>query len=217
MKKIIIFLGPPGSGKGTQAKKIAEKFGFGHISTGDLLRQLQKAVYIAPDEQAAMKAMKEGKLVPDWLIFRLAFKAIESNLKKGLGVVLDGAIRNVSQAKEYQKFFVEKDLPKEVQVIEVSLPDEESYGRLAGRKMCEACGEIVPKSQATSGECPKCGGTLITRPDDSEEVVAHRIKVQGNAAIEPIREYYQELGEYVSVDGTKPIEVVAKEIENIIR
>jgi len=216
VKKIIIFLGPPGSGKGTQAKKIVEKFSYGHISTGDLLRSLQKQADVAPDEQEAMEAMKHGGLVPDWLIYRLAFKAIESNLQAGRGVVLDGAVRNVAQAEEYQKFFIQQGAEGEVLTIEVAMPDEESFGRLAGRKMCATCGEIVPKAVAATGVCPKCDGNLVTRPDDSEDVVKHRIEVQGNAAIKPVRNYYQDLGVYISVDGMRPIEVVAGEIETIL-
>lgn len=217
MKKIIIFLGPPGSGKGTQAKKIVDKFGYGHISTGDLLRKLQKQVGVALDEKEALESMKEGKLVPDWLIYRLAFKAIESNIDEGKGVVLDGAIRNVAQAEEYHKFFNQKAVEKEVEVIEVTMPDEESFGRLAGRKMCEKCGEIVPKFLAESGVCSKCGSNLITRPDDSEEIVRKRLEEQGNAAITPIREYYIELGMYVAVDGMKSIEEVESEIEGLLK
>src|SRR4051812_19361761 len=97
MKKIIIFIGPPGSGKGTQAKKIAEKYGYGHISTGDLLRSLAQSPSVEPDEAKAMEAMKKGALVPDWLIYRLAFKAAENYLHASQGVVLDGAIRTVPQ------------------------------------------------------------------------------------------------------------------------
>lgn len=213
MKKIIIFLGPPGSGKGTQAKKIVEKYGYSHISTGDLLRQLQKAEHAAPDEAEAMEAMKHGQLVPDWLIYRLAFRAIESNLHQDHGVVLDGAIRNNAQAEAYQKFFQEKGVANEVLAIEVTMPDEESFGRLAGRKMCAQCGEIVPKLLAVSGICPKCGGALVSRPDDNEEVVKKRLEEQGNKAIEPVRNFYKNLNVYISVDGTQAIDKVAAEIE----
>lgn len=218
MKKIIILIGPPGSGKGTQAKKFANKLNYGHISTGDLLRALASDSDIAPDEQTALKEMKEGKLVPDWLIYRLVFREIEKYLSKGRGVVLDGAIRNLEQAKEYQKFFEEKNLSQEVLAVEISLTDEESFNRLTKRRMCASCGEIIPYLASTKNltACPKCGGQLITRPDDEEKVIKERIIEQGNTALKPILDYYLALGLLKRVDGMKDIEGVEKEIEKVL-
>ncbi len=217
MKKIIIFLGPPGSGKGTQAKKLVEKFGFGHISTGDLLRELQKSHMIAPDEQEALEAMKHGKLVPDWLIYRLAFKAIESNLEKGKGVVLDGAIRTVEQADAYQQFFSQKSLENEVCVVEVCIPDSESLNRLTQRRVCSRCGEIIlPGDAARYLVCPKCSGEIVTRSDDNEAIIKQRILVQGNDAIEPIRNFYTHLDIYKKVDGMQSVEGVEADVEKAV-
>lgn len=217
MKKILIFLGPPGSGKGTQAKKIAAKYGYAHISTGDLLRSLAADANAAPDEKEALVAMKHGKLVPDWLIYRLGFKAIEKNIEVGSGVVLDGAIRNVAQAQEYQKFFKEKNVQDEVLALEIAINDDESLKRLSSRRVCSTCGEIIPAGMDTFTQCPKCGGKLVTRADDSVEVVRGRIEIQGNKAIEPVREFYQSLGELTVIDGMQPIEKVEKEIEKLLR
>ncbi len=215
MKKIIILIGPPGCGKGTQAKRIAEKYHYGHISTGDLLRALANGAQADPREKQALEEMKSGKLVSDWLIYRLAFRKMDEYLDKGRGVVLDGAVRNVAQAEEYQKYFGQKNLSKEVVVIEVALTDEESLNRLTKRRMCSKCGEIIPWLPATKEliACPKCGGELMVRKDDDEQVIRKRIVEQGNQALQPIADYYQKLGLLKKVDGMENIESVWEEIE----
>jgi adenylate kinase len=219
MKKIVIFLGAPGSGKGTQARKIEQDLGYAHFSTGDLLREMAAQEDLPPDERRLLDAVtKKGQLAPDSLIFKLAFRAMEKIFSTHKGIVLDGAIRSLDQAKEYQKFFKEKNMENEVLVIEVAIPDEESYKRLAHRRMCEKCGEILtvdPKNPAKS--CPKCGGSLFTREDDSHDVVTRRISIQGNQAIAPIREYYRSLGVIHEVEGTRSVPEVTKSIEEVIR
>ena len=218
MKKILIFLGPPGSGKGTQAKKISAKYNYGHISTGDLLRKLQASNDIEEDEAKALEEMKGGRLVPDWLIYRLAFKEAENYLNSGRGIVLDGAIRNVPQAGMFQEYFIGKNLAKEVLALEIALTDEESFNRLTKRRVCEECGEIIPwlPQFYNIKNCPKCGGELVNRADDSEAVIRKRIVEQGNETLDPIRNYYQDLGLLKIVDGMKSIEEVEKEISEQI-
>lgn len=214
MKKIVIFIGPPGSGKGTQAKQLAQKFNYGHISTGDLLRALQTQTEIEPDEAEALKAMKQGKLVPDWLIYRLAFKAAEEHLNNGRGVVFDGAIRNTAQAATYQEYFTGKNLAADVVVVEIALSDEDAYNRLTKRRICKECGAIIPwlPEFYSVSTCPKCGGELTARADDSEEVIRKRIKEQGNEALSPIRDYYQQLNLLKIIDGGKAIAEVEKDV-----
>lgn len=218
MKKIIILLGVPGSGKGTQAKRLAEKYGYEHISTGDLLRALSKDKNADAKEKQALEDMKTGKLVPDWLVYKLTFRAIEKQLNQGRGVVLDGAIRSLDQAREYQKFFEEKKLEKEVLAIEVALSDEESFNRLTKRRVCAKCGELIPWLLTTKNlnVCPKCGGELIMRQDDDEKVIRNRIVEQGNGALEPIAEYYDGLGLLERVDGERDIGDVEEEIKNVL-
>ncbi len=223
MKKILIFLGPPGSGKGTQAKKVAAKFGYTHLSTGDLLRALAQNQNAAPEEKEALVAMKNGGLVPNWLALKLSFKAIEESLARGTGVVLDGAVRSVDQAEAYEQFFTEKGLGSEVLALEIAISDTESLKRLTTRRVCKQCGEIISAfaeaaadKPASSRSCPKCGGELVVRADDDVSVVAKRIEVQGNQAIEPIREYYKQHNELVVIDGMQTIAVVEKEIEKVL-
>lgn len=217
-KKILIFIGPPGSGKGTQAKLLAKKNGYKHISTGDLFRALVADQNASEKEKHALEEMKAGKLVPDWLVYGLAFKEIKKNLDAGVGVVLDGAIRNLEQAQEYQKFFEENGWGNEVQAVEVALSDEESYNRLTKRRICSQCGEIIPYLPTTKDlvSCPKCGGELVLRKDDSEEVIRERIELQGNKTLKPILDFYSKIDVLNKVDGMKNIAEVEKEIQEVI-
>lgn len=218
MKKIIIFLGPPGSGKGTQAKIIAAKYQYGHISTGDLLRALQTKKDLTDEEQTALEEMKQGKLVADEVIYSLVFKEIDHYLEGGHGVVLDGAIRSVVQAKKYQEHFTNKKMADEVLVVEIALPDEESFTRLASRRVCSRCGEIIPAggTQAFS-VCPKCSGELVTRTDDNVDVIRARIVIQGNQALAPILAWYQKNGTIKTIDGSQPITAVAAAVEKALQ
>lgn len=211
-------MGVPGSGKGTQARILKQKFNYGHISTGDLLRALDADPDGDLEDKKMLADMKAGKLVADDLIYKLAFKEIEKYLNNNQGIVLDGAIRNVDQAKEYQKFFIKKNVADEVIVIEIKLSDETSWNRLTKRKVCPSCGFILPYSLENELriDCPECGDKLIIRKDDNPDTIKKRIEDQGNKAIEPILNYYQELGLLVNVDGEKNIDKVDEEVCKIL-
>ena len=219
MKKILIFIGPPGSGKGTQAKLLANKFQYKHISTGDLFRALATDSNASEKEKQALEDMKSGRLVSDWLVYNLAFREIQKNLVAGVGVVLDGAIRNLEQSQEFQKFFTENNWENEVQVIEVSLSDEDAFNRLTKRRICAKCGEIIPYLPATKDllVCPKCSGELVFRQDDNEEIIKKRIEDQGNTSLYPILDYYKNLNILESIDGNQTIQFVEKQIEDIVK
>ena len=193
MKKIIIFLGVPGSGKGTQAKRIAEKYGYAHISTGELLRALENDPSAAVEEKQKIVDMKSGKLVADDLIYKLAFHAIEKNLEDWKGVVLDGAIRSVEQAKAYQNFFEKKSIARDVLVIEIHISDETIMERM--------------KIRQASG---------VKRADDDPKVMKERIHKQGNVALKPIVDYYDSLSLLERVNGEPPIDDVEKEIARVL-
>lgn len=207
-------MGVPGSGKGTQAKRLAARYGYAHISTGDLLRALAVDPNADPKDLELLEQMKAGNLVDSNLIYRLGFQAIENNVRDGKGVVLDGAIRSVEQAEAYQKFFEEKGLEQEVTVIEIALDDETSFNRLTKRKVCSACGQIIPYSQENEVKtvCDACGGQFTVREDDTADVITKRIKEQGNEKIQPILAYYKERDLLQQVDGTKEIEAVEEDI-----
>ncbi len=195
MKRIIILLGIPGSGKGTQAKRLAGAYGYGHISTGDLLRALEANQNPDNEDKKEFAKMKAGGVVSDELIYRLAFAEIQTYLEKGVGVVLDGAIRNVDQAMRYQAFFAEHGVADSVVAIELSMSDEISFARLASRL---------------------ADGSGSGRADDTPEALKVRLQHQGNGAIQPIAEYYHALGMLQRVDATKPIDEVYKEIVRVL-
>ena len=217
-KKIIILIGGPGSGKGTQAKKIVNGFGYGHISTGDLLRALDKDENGNKEDKEKLAQMKDGKLVSDDLIYKLSFAEMDKYLDVDKGVVLDGAIRNPKQAEKYQKYFIGKNLGQEVIAIEVALSDAESFNRLTKRRMCSKCGAIIPWLEATKdlSECSDCGGKLEIRIDDNEEIIKQRIEDQGNKALKPIADYYEGLEILKKVDGSLTIEEVEEKINNLL-
>lgn len=218
MKKIIVLLGIPGSGKGTQAKRLAQRFGFGHLSTGDLLRSFEKNPHASVEDKALLLEMKEGKLVSDELIYKLAFQAIDTYFVNGQGVVLDGAIRTKSQAYGYEQYFDSKKLTTELVAIEIKLTDEEGTLRILKRKVCEKCGFIIPYTphNDTLTNCEKCGGTLVRRSDDTPETVEKRMREQGNEAVAPVREYYEAKGLLRIVDGNQGIDEVEEEIVRIV-
>ncbi|MDD2656074.1 MAG: nucleoside monophosphate kinase [Patescibacteria group bacterium] len=218
MKKIIILMGVPGSGKGTQARKLVQRFGFVHISTGDLLRALDADPNGDKEDKAKLAEMKAGKLVSDDLIYKLAFAEIQKNLDLHKSVILDGAIRTVTQAKKYEEFFASLNLLDEVIVIEIKLSDETSFNRLTKRKVCTACGFILPYSKENDlkVDCPECGEKLVVRSDDNPETIQKRIREQGNIAIQPILEYYREKGELFTVDGEKSIDNVDEEVVKLL-
>jgi len=194
MKKIIILLGVPGSGKGTQAKKIAERYHYAHISTGDLLRTLEKDEAADSGDRQKLADMKAGKLVQDELIYKLAFREIEKNISAGRGVVLDGAIRSMEQARAYEDFFEELGAADQALAIEIHIDDETVMKRLQTRV------EMFGKQ----------------RPDDDPAVMQERLKQQGNAAFAPILEYYESLGVLQRVDGEPPIEEVEESVRKAV-
>ena len=218
MKKIIILLGVPGSGKGTQAKRLSSRLGMSHISTGDLLRALDQDKNAPIEDKQKLEAMKRGELVSDELIYKLAFQEILKNTNQGKDVILDGAIRSVDQAKYYDEFFIKNNL-QDVKSIEIEITDEESLNRLTKRKVCSSCDDIIPFTPQTANQddCNKCDGTLVTRQDDSVEIVKNRIKQQGNSMLLPIATYYENSNRLVKINGMSDIETIYKNIESIVR
>lgn len=224
--KILILLGPPGSGKGTQAKKLAAFLNYYHLSTGDLVRAILVDPTADPEEKKETAKSRQGVLVGDWLIYRLTFREIEKNLEQGRGVILDGAIRNLTQAQEFAKFFTEKNFWPEVKVIWIALSDAEAWERLTKRRVCLSCQEIIPYLPETRDlkNCPKCKGELAIRPDDNPEALKKRFAEQGNAAQKPIIDFFRvKVGAnnhspvVIEVDGRPKIEEVFEEIMTQIR
>lgn len=219
MKKILIFIGSPGSGKGTQAKRIAEKFGYTHLSTGSLLRRLSERENLQKRIKQALEFMKKGHLVPDWLIYYVVFPEIDKILlKKEGGVIFDGAIRNLKQAKNFQAHFKKINLENQILALQIKITNKEAFDRLTKRRVCSKCEEIIPWTSATAKmkECPKCGGKLKLRKDDNLTVIKRRIKVQGTKAQKPILDFYRQRKMLKVIDGMKSIEEVMLSVENEI-
>lgn len=217
--KIIILIGPPGSGKGTQAALLAEKLNYMQICTGDLLRFLLEKKSGTKEELQEVKKIKQGSLVSDWLIYRLVFKKIEKELKKDCGVILDGAIRTPAQAEEFIKFFKDKDWLREVKLIWVKLSDEVSLKRLSGRRVCSVCKENIPYTKETRNwqTCPKCGGQLKKRFDDKDKsIFKKRVAEQGKKALKPLIDFFKNEEKtrkiVEEIDGERSIEEVFQKI-----
>lgn len=217
--KIIILIGPPGSGKGTQAALLAEKLNYAQICTGDLLRFLLEKKGGTKEELQEAEKIKQGTLVSDWLIYRLVFEKIEKELKKDRGVILDGVIRTPAQAEGFIKFFKDKNWLKEVNLIWVKLSDKVSLKRLSNRRVCSVCNENIPYTEETRKwqTCLKCGGRLKKRSDDKDRsIFKRRITEQGEKALKPIVIFFKKEEKtrkiVKEIDGERSIEDVFQKI-----
>ncbi|MDI9646105.1 MAG: adenylate kinase [Archaeoglobales archaeon] len=205
----LILLGAPGAGKGTQAKRLAEKYKIAHISTGDMLRD---AVARGSDlGKKAKEYMDRGELVPDDIVIGIVKERLKEEDCRN-GFILDGFPRTLKQAEALDKILLE--LGKEIDaVINIFVPEDEVVKRIAYRRSCRRCGAVYnliydpPKGDV----CDKCGGDLYQRDDDKEEVVRERYRVYRNRT-EPLIEYYRKRGKIIDVNGTRSIEDVFNEI-----
>ncbi len=202
----IVMLGAPGAGKGTQAIKIADKYGIPHISTGDIFR-----ANIKGGTELGMKAksyMDKGELVPDEVTIGMLLDRISQDDCKD-GYVLDGFPRTIPQAESLTKALAEKG-QKIDYAMDIDVPDEAIVKRMSGRRACPKCGatyHIVYAAPKTENVCDKCGSELIVRSDDKPETVQDRLNVY-HKQTEPLISYYKEAGVLREVDGTKELEDV---------
>ncbi|HHI96469.1 MAG TPA: adenylate kinase [Thermodesulfatator atlanticus] len=210
----IVFLGPPGAGKGTQAKMIAEKYGIPQISTGDMFREhLSKGTELG---KKAKEYMDKGALVPDEIVLGM----VEERLKQPdceKGFILDGFPRTVPQAEALDKL-LEKLGKKIDYAILIDVPDEELVKRLTGRRTCKKCGmmyHVMFKPPKEEGKCDVCGGELYQRADDNEETVRNRLKVY-HEQTEPIIAYYEKKGVLHRIDGMGSIEEIFNRIVQLL-
>jgi adenylate kinase len=210
----LILLGPPGAGKGTQAKIIMDKYGIPQISTGDMLREaVAKGTELG---KKAKKYMTEGKLVPDEIVIGIVKERLkQKDCEKGF--ILDGFPRTLAQAEALDRIMGE--MGKKIDaVINVNVPEEEVVRRIAYRRTCKNCGAIyhlIYNPPKRPGICDKCGGELYQREDDKEETVRERYRVYKKNT-EPLIEYYKKKGILFDVDGTKDIEGVKREVLDIL-
>ncbi len=211
----LILLGPPGSGKGTQAKLIVEKYGIPQISTGDMLREaVAKGTELGKE---AKKYMDAGQLVPDEVVIGIVKERLQQpDCEKGF--ILDGFPRTIPQAEALDKIL--EELGKKIDaVINIQVPEEEVVKRIVNRRTCKNCGAVyhlIYNPPKEDNKCDKCGGELYQRDDDKEEVVRQRYKVYKEQT-EPLVEYYAKKGVLYNIDGTKNIEEVFAEIDKILQ
>ena len=210
----IIMLGAPGAGKGTQAKKIAEKYQIPHISTGDIFR-----ANIKGGTELGMKAktfMDQGMLVPDEITIGMLMDRIgqEDCIN---GYVLDGFPRTIPQAESLTKALAERG-EKVDYAINVDVPDENIINRMGGRRACLACGStyhIVYAAPKVENVCDTCGENLVLRDDDKPETVSKRLKVY-HEQTQPLIDYYTKQGVLKTVDGTAALDKVFQAIVEIL-
>ena len=210
----IIMLGAPGAGKGTQAERIADKYGIPHISTGDIFRANIKEGTALGKE--AKGYMDQGLLVPDSLTVALVMDRI-SQPDCGRGYILDGFPRTIPQAESLSKALAEKGEALDY-AIDVDVPDENIVTRMSGRRACPGCGatyHIIYAAPAKEGICDKCGSELYLRDDDKPETVQKRLAVY-HEQTQPLIEYYQKANILHTVDGTKGLEEVFQSITEIL-
>ena len=210
----IIMLGAPGAGKGTQAKKIAEKYSIPHISTGDIFR-----ANIKNGTELGMKAktfMDQGLLVPDELVVDLVVDRVKQADCEN-GYVLDGFPRTIPQAEALDNAL--DNLGEKMDyAINVEVPDENIVNRMGGRRACVGCGatyHLVYAPTKVENVCDKCQGELILRDDDKPETVQKRLNIYHDQT-QPLIDYYTKKGIMVEVDGTVDINDVFQAIVNIL-
>ncbi|MFP4052686.1 MAG: adenylate kinase [Phycisphaerae bacterium] len=198
----IVLMGPPGAGKGTQAKKLVDKFGMVHLSSGDIFRA-EKASGSDLGKSLA-EYMNAGALVPDEIVVEMMAKAI-ANADADAGLMLDGFPRTVAQAEALDKQLAEADTPLDAVVV-ITANDEDIIERITGRRSCPQCGKgfhvkFIPSEKGD--RCDNCGAELVQRSDDKEETVRQRLATY-YAQTEPVIAYYRQAGgaKVIEVDGT---------------
>ncbi len=210
----IIMLGAPGAGKGTQAKKIAEKYSIPHISTGDIFRaNIKEGTELG---KKAKEYMDKGALVPDELVCDLVVDRISQEDAKN-GYVLDGFPRTIPQAEALDAA-LSKINEKVDYAIDVDVPDDNIINRMSGRRACVSCGgtyHVVFNPTKAEGVCDACGGQLILRDDDKPETVQNRLKVYHDQT-QPLIDYYTKKNILKSVDGTQDMSKVFDSIVAIL-
>jgi adenylate kinase len=202
----VVLLGPPGAGKGTQAKLLQEEFAACQISTGDILR---KAVAEqSPLGKEAADYLNRGALVPDDVIVKLVAERLKQKDCE-TGFILDGFPRTIPQAQSLDAILKTMELSLN-RVLAVQVPESIIIERLAGRRTCRSCGALshtVFNPPRRAGVCDRCGGELYQRDDDREETIAHRLQVYEQQTA-PLANYYRERGLLREIDGVGDVDEI---------
>ncbi|MDH7499628.1 MAG: adenylate kinase [candidate division NC10 bacterium] len=211
----LVLLGPPGAGKGTQARMVQEAYGIPQISTGDILRE-EVAEKTSLGSYAAT-FMERGALVPDEAIIEIVRRRLKQP-EYAQGFILDGFPRTLAQAEALDRVLEAEGSAIDL-ILNLQVDEEELVARLAGRRICERCGEVFHlrfHPPRVEGRCDRCGGRLIQREDDREEVIRRRLKVYGEEAA-PVVAYYGRKGKLKEVSATGEIESVKERIDRVLK
>jgi len=206
----VVFLGPPGAGKGTQARGLAAELGVPQIATGDILREA-----VAKQTRLGLEAkryMDRGALVPDEVVIGLVAEQLDHGTAQN-GFLLDGFPRNVAQAEALEELLDDHGVALD-RVIFFEVSEAELVRRLTGRRVCRRCGatfHLVSSPPKVAGTCDRCGGELCQREDDGEAAVRHRLRVYERETA-PLLDYYRGRGLLTPVKGEGPMEAVAESI-----
>jgi len=210
----IVLLGAPGSGKGTQAKRLVEKYGIPQISTGDLLRAA--VAEGTPLGMQAKAAMDAGELVSDQLVLGMIRERL-SKPDTHKGFILDGFPRNIAQAEALDQLLQELQQPLQ-KAVHIKVSYESLMQRLTGRRTCESCGtlyNIYSSPPKQEGICDRCGGKLLHRADDNEETISRRLKVYEEQT-KPLTSYYEFQHKLVVIPGEGEIEDIFNRLEQAL-
>jgi adenylate kinase len=208
----IVLMGPPGAGKGTQAKLLEKTYGIPQISTGDILRQAVKDE--TPLGQKARVYLNNGDLVPDEIMIGIIKERLQAPDCRN-GCLLDGFPRTIWQAIALDEILKQRDAQLDA-VINISVQEEELIKRLSGRRVCQICGEtfhMIFNPPQHNPICDKCGGTLYQREDDQEETVRRRLAIY-QSRTKPLLDYYWEKDLLITVDGGYAIEGIFQGIQD---
>lgn len=214
MRRNLIFLGAPGAGKGTQAKKLVDKYGIPHVSTGDILREAVNTG--TPLGKEAKSYMDRGALVPDEVIIGIVKERLQMN-DCGKGYILDGFPRTIPQAEALSSFLNDYGCPISA-VIDIRVPKEYLVKRISGRRVCRSCGAVyhIEFSPTKNGDkCDKCNGELFQRDDDREDILIKRLETY-EARDTPLAEYYKKKGLLKTVNGVRDVEAIFDDIRKIV-
>ncbi len=215
MARILILLGPPGAGKGTQAARLSDRLSCPHVSTGDLLREhLRRAT---PLSERARGYMDRGELVPDELVLEMLSERIASR-DCAPGCVLDGFPRTLPQAEALERLLAERG--ERPRALDLDVPDEVLVERLSGRRVCRNDGAHIHHLRFSPprvpGHCDRCGGELYQRSDDGPEVVQRRLEVYRRQTA-PLLDFYARRGALKRIDGNRAPQAVLSDVESWAR
>ena len=214
MNKIIVLIGAPGAGKGTQARLLQERRGIPQISTGDMFREMK--TLDTPLAREVQEIMASGKLISDEITFKIVQERTSRDDCKN-GYILDGYPRTAVQAEQLEALAAEQT--KVIQAIEVDVPREELMRRLTGRRSCPVCGEIYnvySKPPKIEGRCDlHPDAELVHRADDNEESVSTRLATYDELT-KPLIEYYEKSGRLKKVDGSGELEDIYAALDKLI-